>query len=102
MLSFIILPLAFAASALGVPSRGHHAHQQRHAAVHLEALNLGLRIRPGYKLTWADEFTRTPDSPSPSSSNWIFDIGTSYPGGAPNWGNNEAQFYTNSPENVHI
>ncbi|KAH7067119.1 concanavalin A-like lectin/glucanase domain-containing protein [Paraphoma chrysanthemicola] len=91
---------------MAAPSHGHHTHQHRHAGLQLdldlEALKVDVSIRPGYKLTWADEFWQRPGSQSPSSKNWIFDIGTSYPGGAPNWGNNEAQYYTDSPENVHI
>ncbi|KAL2841456.1 concanavalin A-like lectin/glucanase domain-containing protein [Aspergillus pseudoustus] len=60
---------------------------------------------PGYTLTWHDEFT----SPSrgstpqlPSSSNWLFDTGTQYPSGAPNWGNNELETYTTSTDNIRL
>lgn len=38
----------------------------------------------------------------PSSTNWLFDLGTSYPGGPSQWGNNEHETYTNSPSNIHI
>ncbi|KAL4905298.1 concanavalin A-like lectin/glucanase domain-containing protein [Aspergillus multicolor] len=62
----------------------------------------------GYTLTWHDEFTSS-SSPSyseishlPSSANWLFDLGTSYPAGAPAWGNNELQSYTTSPQNIRI
>ncbi|KAL2871367.1 concanavalin A-like lectin/glucanase domain-containing protein [Aspergillus lucknowensis] len=72
----------------------------------------GIPIPPpllGYTLTWHDEFTSS-SSPSqneenshlPSSANWLFDTGTSYPSGAQNWGNNELQSYTTSPENIHL
>ncbi|KAL3458709.1 concanavalin A-like lectin/glucanase domain-containing protein [Aspergillus heterothallicus] len=65
---------------------------------------------PGYTLTWHDEFTSPSSSSSsspdssylPSSSNWLFDTGTQYPTGAPNWGNNELQTYTTSRENIHL
>ncbi|KAL2811803.1 concanavalin A-like lectin/glucanase domain-containing protein [Aspergillus granulosus] len=66
---------------------------------------------PGYTLTWHDEFTSPSASSSgsasnsnhlPSSSNWLFDTGSQYPGGAPNWGNNELQTYTTSPSNIHL
>ncbi|KAL4778564.1 concanavalin A-like lectin/glucanase domain-containing protein [Aspergillus varians] len=61
-----------------------------------------------YTLTWHDEFTSSPstnnenESHLPSPSNWLFDTGTSYPSGAPNWGNNELETYTTSPTNIHI
>ncbi|KAL4872101.1 concanavalin A-like lectin/glucanase domain-containing protein [Aspergillus spectabilis] len=64
----------------------------------------------GYTLTWHDEFTSSPntnnendgDSHLPSSANWLFSTGTSYPAGAPNWGNNELQTYTTDPSNIQI
>ncbi|PSN73958.1 concanavalin A-like lectin/glucanase [Corynespora cassiicola Philippines] len=104
MLSLVLQSFLFATGALVAPAQGHSAHQHRHAAARRGDIDIDLNISilPGYKLTWADEFRRTRGLQSPSSSNWIFDIGTSYPGGAPNWGNNEAQYYTDSPENVHI
>ncbi|RYP62648.1 hypothetical protein DL771_009641 [Monosporascus sp. 5C6A] len=33
---------------------------------------------------------------------WQYDLGTSYPGGAPNWGTGEIQTYTNDPSNIHV
>ncbi|RDW83852.1 glycoside hydrolase family 16 protein [Aspergillus mulundensis] len=63
---------------------------------------------PGYTLTWHDEFSSSSSTPHsdtshlPSSSNWLFDLGTSYPAGAPAWGNNELQSYTTSPQNIRI
>jgi beta-glucosidase len=47
----------------------------------------------GWKLLWSDEFNGTAGSP-PDSSKWNYDLG----GGG--WGNNEAETYTNSPNNV--
>ncbi|KAL2109119.1 hypothetical protein VUR80DRAFT_2953 [Thermomyces stellatus] len=41
-----------------------------------------------------DDFT------GPLTENWSFDLGTSYPGGAPNWGTGEIQTYTDSPDNI--
>jgi beta-glucanase (GH16 family) len=38
----------------------------------------------------------------PSSTNWLFDLGTSYPGAAAKWGNGESETYTNSPTNIQI
>jgi len=46
-------------------------------------------------LVWSDEF----DIPgAPNSSNWDYDIGT----GSNGWGNNEAEYYTNRPENIIV
>ncbi|KAI9375848.1 concanavalin A-like lectin/glucanase domain-containing protein [Aspergillus egyptiacus] len=60
----------------------------------------------GYTLTWHDEFhpafSSGPNPHQPSSSSWIYDIGTSYPGGAPAWGNNELQTYTTDPSNIAL
>jgi hypothetical protein len=33
--------------------------------------------------------------------NWIYDLGTSYPGGAPQWGTGEVETASNSAANVH-
>jgi beta-glucanase (GH16 family) len=56
---------------------------------------------PGFVLTWCDDFTSGNGS-QPDPANWIFDIGTSYPGGPANWGTQEIQTYTDRPENVNI
>ncbi|WP_431727731.1 carbohydrate-binding protein [Verrucosispora sp. TAA-831] len=53
----------------------------------------------GWSLVWSDDFTGSAGT-LPSSSNWIIDTGTSYPGGPPNWGTGEIQTYTNSTANV--
>ena len=58
-------------------------------------------IKPGFFPTWLETFSGVPGT-IPSSSNWIFDLGTSYPGGAERWGNNEYQTYTDSPSNIHL
>ena len=42
------------------------------------------------------------DLTSPHTHNWVFDLGTSYPGGAPNWGTGEIQTYTDSPDNIAV
>ena len=46
-----------------------------------------------YVLVWAVEFLT---NGAPCSNNWGYDLG------AGGWGNNEAQYYTNRPENVKI
>ncbi|KAF5648094.1 endo-1 3-beta-glucanase [Fusarium sp. NRRL 52700] len=58
-------------------------------------------IKPGFAPTFIETFAGYPGS-LPSSENWLFDLGTSYPGGAERWGNNEFETYTNDPSNVHI
>ena len=46
----------------------------------------------GYKLLWSDEF----DGKEINLKNWTYDLG------AGGWGNGEAQYYTNRPENARI
>lgn len=58
-------------------------------------------IKPGFVPVFLDDFSGAPGS-LPSSDNWLFSLGTQYPGGAPRWGNNEFQRYTDSRYNVHI
>jgi hypothetical protein len=55
----------------------------------------------GYQLTFYENFSQRPGS-LPSSQNWELLTGTSYPGGAANWGNSESETYTNSSLNIHI
>ncbi|KAG8157758.1 hypothetical protein KVR01_012420 [Diaporthe batatas] len=38
----------------------------------------------------------------PNTANWIFSTGTSYPGGAANWGTGEIQTYTSSAANLAL
>ena len=54
---------------------------------------------PGFSLEWSDDFTGAAGS-LPDSSRWILTTGTSYPGGAPQFGTWEIETYTDSPENV--
>ncbi|KAJ4309851.1 hypothetical protein N0V84_011279 [Fusarium piperis] len=56
---------------------------------------------PGYKVTWSDDFNGHADT-LPDPNNWIIDLGTSYPGGPANWGNGEAQTYTDDIENLRV
>jgi len=55
----------------------------------------------GWTQVWADDFVGNAGS-LPSSANWIFDIGHSYPGGPDNWGTGEIAAHTNSPANVSV
>lgn len=57
--------------------------------------------KPGFSQTFLETFGGNPGT-IPSSSNWVFDLGTSYPGGPPQWGNNEFETYTSSTSNIHI
>ncbi len=86
----ILLPVLAAASsnALTIP---------RHGDLDTRASS----AKPGYTTTFFDDFTGAPGS-LPSSSNWIIDLGTSYPGGAPKWGNNELETYTKAYGNLHV
>ena len=47
---------------------------------------------PGYQLVWNDEF----DGRSINTKNWTYDIG------GWGWGNGEAQYYTDRPENARV
>ena len=47
---------------------------------------------PGWELVWQDEF----EGDSINSSNWNFDLG------GWGWGNGEAQYYTDRPENARV
>ncbi|KAL2070301.1 hypothetical protein VTL71DRAFT_13327 [Oculimacula yallundae] len=58
-------------------------------------------IKPGYLPTFLETFEGASDS-LPSRSDWIIDLGTSYPGGPSQWGNAEYQTYTDSQNNIRI
>jgi beta-glucanase (GH16 family) len=48
-------------------------------------------------LQWKDEFNGVGGV---NTADWIYDIGTGYPGGPPNWGTGEVETMTNSTDNV--
>lgn len=58
-------------------------------------------VKPGFISTFLDTFDGAKNS-LPSHTNWIIDLGTSYPGGPSQWGNNEYETYTDSSANIHI
>jgi hypothetical protein len=58
-------------------------------------------VPAGWTRIFSDDFNG-PAGQLPSSANWLFDIGTSYPGGAPNWGTGEVESMTNNPANVSL
>ncbi|GCE31742.1 hypothetical protein KDA_72260 [Dictyobacter alpinus] len=49
---------------------------------------------------WNDEFSGASGT-GVNGSNWLYDTGTSYPGGAGNWGTGEIETMTNSTSNVY-
>jgi len=53
----------------------------------------------GWSLVWSDDFTGAAGTPV-NGANWLYDLGTSYPGGAANWGTGEIETMTNSTANV--
>jgi beta-glucanase (GH16 family) len=66
---------------------------------------LGLQIRPAkaaitWTLQWSDEFSGSANT-GVDTANWIYDTGTSYPGGPSNWGTGEVESYTTSTANVY-
>ncbi|MET7622679.1 glycoside hydrolase family 16 protein [Streptomyces sp. NPDC005408] len=56
---------------------------------------------PGWTLQWSDDFNGAAGT-LPSSTNWLFDLGHSYPGGPANWGTNEVQSFTKSTSNISL
>jgi len=73
-------------------------------AATVTALTAGAAVPPppsGWTLVWSDDFNG-PSGTLPSSTNWIIDTGTGYPGGPPNWGTGEIQTYTSSTSNLSL
>ncbi|HEY0532830.1 MAG TPA: carbohydrate-binding protein [Actinoplanes sp.] len=54
----------------------------------------------GMTTVFSDDFTGAAGS-GLSTANWLYDTGTSYPGGAANWGTGEVETMTNSTANVY-
>jgi beta-glucanase (GH16 family) len=55
----------------------------------------------GMTLIFSDEFDG-PAGTGVDRTKWLYDIGTGYPGGAPNWGTGEVERMTDSTDNVFI
>jgi beta-glucanase (GH16 family) len=55
---------------------------------------------PGMSLVFSDDFNGAANT-GLNRTNWLYDIGTSYPGGAPNWGTGEVERMTDSTANVY-
>ncbi|GIE83887.1 endo-1,3-beta-glucanase [Actinoplanes regularis] len=54
----------------------------------------------GMSLVFGDDFTGAAGT-GLNRSNWLYDIGTGYPGGAANWGTGEIETMTDSTANVY-
>ncbi|KAA1234887.1 1,3-beta-glucanase, partial [Mycobacterium simiae] len=55
----------------------------------------------GFTEIFRDDFTG-PAGSSINGTNWLYALGTNYPGGAPNWGTGEIETMTNSTNNVYL
>jgi len=55
----------------------------------------------GFTTVWTDDFEGDAGT-APSSDNWLYDLGTSYDGGAANWGTGEVETMTDSTDNVSL
>ncbi|MFE2563951.1 glycoside hydrolase family 16 protein [Streptomyces mirabilis] len=55
----------------------------------------------GWSQVFVDDFNGAADS-GVNTSNWQYDTGTSYPGGAANWGTGEVETMTSSTNNVAL
>ena len=54
---------------------------------------------PGWTTVFSDDFTGAANSGL--DGNWLYDVGTNYPGGAPNWGTGEVETSSASTANVY-
>ncbi len=59
-----------------------------------KSVSVTITLSASNGLVWSDEFNYTG---SPDPSKWVFDIGNNN-----GWGNGEAQYYTNRPENATV
>ncbi|MEU5100475.1 glycoside hydrolase family 16 protein [Streptomyces sp. NPDC020996] len=55
----------------------------------------------GWTQVFVDDFNGAAGS-GVNTANWLYDTGTSYPGGAANWGTGEVETMTNSTSNVSL
>src|SRR5206468_2630137 len=55
----------------------------------------------GWTQVFADDFNGAANT-GLNTANWLYDLGTSYPGGAANWGTGEVESNTNSTANVYL
>jgi beta-glucanase (GH16 family) len=57
-------------------------------------------VPSGWTRVFADDFNG-PAGTGVNAADWLYDLGTSYPGGAANWGTGEVETMTNSTQNVY-
>jgi hypothetical protein len=57
-------------------------------------------VPSGWTRVFADDFTGAANT-GLNTADWLYDIGTGYPGGAANWGTGEVESMTNSTQNVY-
>lgn len=55
---------------------------------------------PGWTVVFSDDFSQAAGT-GVNLANWLYDIGTGYPGAAPNWGTGEVETMTSSTANVY-
>jgi beta-glucanase (GH16 family) len=55
----------------------------------------------GFTTVWSDDFSG-PAGTGLNTADWLYDTGTSYPGGAANWGTGEIETMTSSTANVSL
>jgi len=53
-----------------------------------------------WRLIWRDEFNR-PAGTGVDTKKWLYDLGTGYPGGPPNWGTGEIEVMTDDTANIY-
>jgi beta-glucanase (GH16 family) len=56
---------------------------------------------PGWTQVFADDFNGAANT-GVNTGNWLYDVGTGYPGGAANWGTGEIETMTSSTQNVFL
>ena len=96
-------------SRLAEPPRAvmRNVHRSaRAAALALAVANGGCDSPPtkvdsgsGWTLIWSEEFSGAANT-GLNASSWLYDLGTSYPGGPAQWGTGEVETMTNSITNV--
>jgi hypothetical protein len=82
----LILLVLIVTAAICTSAFSEHQHKHLHHQVRTST-TIDTLFKPGFTTTFFDAFIGIPGT-LPSFENWIFDIGTSYPGGPERWGNN--------------
>jgi hypothetical protein len=86
----VIVPLTTLLVLILVSFAPFMGHQQAKAA--------------SWNLVWGDDFNSVNSGAISrlNTADWLYDTGTSYPGGAPNWGTGEVETNTSSTNNVYL